>query len=378
MSAESFALEWPSAWAARSIAGVSTTAPPSAAEPGFLLRRHWSDFQVTELAPELERLSSPEASDEQPPHQLLLVEKQGLTTPALAAELARLAGCRPADVGRFGLKDRHAVTRQWLSVPRSERPILPGASAGEPPGPRWRVLECAGGQRKLRPGGHAGNAFVLVLRGLIIDSQIEERLASIRADGVPNYFGPQRFGHAGGNVEKALLWLAGSRQQRQRGRRKDRQRNRQLSDQSRHLSVLRALFFNEVLAARVRAGSWQSPIDGDVLDAGEATAPLWGRGRSATSGAALACERVALMPWWIACQALEFAGVNQARRALRFRPDDLRAEQIGSQTEEPAVKLSFSAPPGAFATALLAELGEAIEARPTPAQLPPRSQGQAA
>lgn len=343
MSVEPSALSWPPALGAGDELSART----------FRVREQWSDFVVEEVVDELPELALSDA-----PHSLLLIEKAGLTTPAVASELARRQGCAVMDVGRFGLKDRHAVTRQWLSVPRGTEPVRPGDGAGDVGGAHWRVLDVRGGRRKLRPGGHAGNRFTLVLRGLSLDAWLEARVAQLREQGVPNYFGPQRFGHRGSNTTRALAWLADSQQ---RGAGRGRRARTHRDKRSRHLSVLRALFFNEVLALRVSDGTWHKPVSGDVFVDSEPTGPLWGRGRSQVSADAQAIEQAALAPWWLACLALEYAGVDQGRRALRFVPSDLRAEAVLESLSSQAVRLTFTAPPGSYATALLAELGQAIE-----------------
>jgi tRNA pseudouridine13 synthase len=112
---------------------------------------------------------------------------------------------------------------------------------------------------------------------------------------------------------------------------------------------LRCFLFNIVLDARIARGDHGVAIDGDVVDCGVPTGPLWGRGRSATRGEALEVEQAALRPWAGLCEGLEFAGLRQARRRLIERPDGLRVEQTG----EGDWMLQFSLPPGSYATTML-------------------------
>jgi len=168
------------------------------------LRQCLEDFRV------VERLGfDPAGSGD---HDWLWVEKTGQNTHWVARSLARHADVAVRDVGYAGLKDRHAVTRQWFSVPRWNSPD-------------WSLLEVKGVEvidvqrhnKKLRTGAHRGNAFVIVMRGQELDAHadaIEQRLQVIRERGVPNYFGEQRFGRAGTNLRLADEWASGKRMPR--------------------------------------------------------------------------------------------------------------------------------------------------------------------
>ncbi|MFU8817755.1 MAG: tRNA pseudouridine(13) synthase TruD, partial [Pseudomonadales bacterium] len=276
-------------------------------------------------------------------HLLLRLEKTGLSSPQVAAALAEAFGVAEVAVGYAGMKDKHAVTEQWFSVhtPENQMPPLAGV----------RLLEATRQQRKLRRGELAGNRFRITLRGVSGSAWIE-RLTSIGKLGVPNYFGPQRFG--GDNLELARRWLP------------ERRRRRIPAFRSGlYLSVLRSFLFNEVLAARVRADAWRRLMDGDVpmllpqMDASAEgvaaaqqvpTGPLWGRGRPLVSGDALALEQAALEPHRALCEGLEHAGLVQQRRSLVLRPAALTW-----QRHDDSVTVAFVLPPGGYATVLLAE-----------------------
>ncbi|HAE48086.1 MAG TPA: tRNA pseudouridine(13) synthase TruD, partial [Tistrella mobilis] len=137
-------------------------------------------------------------------HLWLLIEKRGLNTEEVARQLARAAGISLRNVSYAGLKDRQAVTRQWFSLQLPGR-ADPDFSA------LWndqlRCLEQARHQRKLQRGAHSANGFFIRLTDLVADqSQLDERLQIIAAQGVPNYFGPQRFGRDGSNLHDARRW----------------------------------------------------------------------------------------------------------------------------------------------------------------------------
>lgn len=318
------------------------------------LRVEPEDFVVREIP-----ICAPDGSGE---HVWLYIRKRNANTEWVARQIARFAGAAPRDVSFAGLKDRRAVTEQWFSVQ------LPGRAD-----PDWArlevegvtVLQAARHSRKLRRGALRGNRFEIRVRGFGGDRALAEaRLRALAARGVPNYFGTQRFGRDGGNLEAAARMLRGE------GRRPARH------ERGLYLSAARSHLFNQVLAARVAAGTWDTLLDGDVLqldggrawfvaDAGDAelprrlqgmevhpTGPLWGRGDPATQGAARALELACLEPWREWCAGLERAGLEQDRRALRVRA----AELSWSWADESELSLAFALPSGSYATALLREL----------------------
>ncbi|HHC71384.1 MAG TPA: tRNA pseudouridine(13) synthase TruD, partial [Thiotrichales bacterium] len=154
-----------------------------------VLRAAAEDFRVEE------RLSFPLAGEGG--HLYLHVEKREANTEWVARRLAARAGVKPREVGYAGLKDRHAVTRQWFSLPPERAPTRweGWQEAG------YRVLEVVPHPRKLRRGALAENRFTLVVRGVTGDRiAMAERLDRVARRGVPNAFGEQRFGIGGGNL----------------------------------------------------------------------------------------------------------------------------------------------------------------------------------
>lgn len=293
-------------------------------------------------------------------HVLLWVEKRGANTDWVARELARFAGVPPLAVGYAGLKDRHAVTRQTFSVQLAGR-AEPDWSAF--PHAEVRVLAATRHARKLKRGALRGNRFVLTLRALRGDrAAAEERLRQIAARGVPNYFGEQRFGRGGGNVEQARAMFA--------GRRVDRDKRGLL------LSAARAHLFNELLALRVEQAAWDSPLDGEIwalagsrswfgpeafddalaarLAQGDIhpSGPLWGQGESPARGAAAALENAVVAAHPELAAGLVAARLEQERRALRLLPKDLR----WSWPQEDVLELAFGLPAGAYATVIVREV----------------------
>lgn len=132
-------------------------------------------------------------------HLILRVEKRGLTTDALVDRLARDFGADRRQIGYAGLKDRHALTEQSLSLPAGDGispEVLLGWSC-----PGARVLSAGWHHRKLRRGQARGNRFELTLRGLADGHRprLLAALARLREVGLPNYYGAQRFGVRGRN-----------------------------------------------------------------------------------------------------------------------------------------------------------------------------------
>lgn len=297
-----------------------------------LMKLHPEDFRVDEVPG-----FTPTGEGE---HLYLRIEKTGAATSELARALARAFAVPEASVGYAGMKDRHAVTTQWFSI---HTPLDHPPGGALPPAelPGVRLLEACRHRRKLRRGELAGNRFRIRLRRVSGETW-PARLEALRTGGAPNYFGPQRFG--GDNLAAARAWL-GERRRRRLGAFRS----------GLYLSVLRSFLFNEVLAARVREGTWNRVLPGETTQEGPAgtprpTGPLWGRGRSAAAAEALAVEQEALAPHRDIRDGLEHAGLEQARRTLVLEAAELGWERDGDELE-----LTFTLPAGGYATAFLAE-----------------------
>ena len=187
-------------------------------------------------------------------HLFLTFRKVGVTTLDAIGALARSLGVDPRGAGFAGMKDRHAVTTQTASFPFPiARAFEADVAALAVPG--VTMLEAARHENKLKPGHLEGNRFTITLRGLAADdvALVCARLEALGRTGVPNEFGPQRFGRDGDNPERALAWLAG----RDRGPRDKRQ-------QRLRFSSLQSLWFNQVLARREAEGTWATVLPGDL------------------------------------------------------------------------------------------------------------------
>ncbi len=315
-------------------------------------------------------------------HQCLHVKKTSHNTHWVLAALAEYAGVSESDIGYCGRKDRHAITRQWFSLYCPPVSKLSQKPAREPLD--WaqfsmedvEILSVDKHAKKLRLGDHAQNRFVITLKDVrrgssgvdsvntasvitpltlaehqalsLLSSEeqqvMSDEILNTLKQGVPNYFGAQRFGREGNNLVMADDWLV-------RGISPPRKQRSMI------LSAARSYVFNRVLACRVSNDTWKTALEGDVVNDIYPTGPLWGRGRLATKGETLALEERAigdLAPW---CERLEHLGLKQERRELVLIPDELELEWQGND-----LILSFGLPSGTFATAILAEVAQLVTA----------------
>jgi len=298
-------------------------------------------------------------------HLLLSIEKRGLNTAFVAKELAKWAGIGEMGVGYAGLKDRHAVTRQRFTVHLPKK-IAPDFDAMNIEG--VKLIDWQWHHRKLPRGALAGNRFTLTLRDVEGDkAAIEHRLENIRDHGLPNYFGEQRFGRERANVGMALKMFAGDRVKREQ--------------RSIYLSAARSEIFNALLASRIRDKNWLSALEGEVwmingshsifgpesftdelrirLEKLEIhpTGPMWGKGELRTSAKVADAELAVAGSHPELCRGLEGADLKQERRSLRIQVEGLDWKWLKNDQ----LQCRFALPPGAYATELLAELGELEE-----------------
>ncbi|MDH2434577.1 tRNA pseudouridine(13) synthase TruD [Pokkaliibacter sp. MBI-7] len=293
-------------------------------------------------------------------HLYVWVEKRELNTDDAARVLAKWLKLPLRAVSYSGMKDRNARTSQWFSL------HLPGKSMPDIAGfqhENMRILRCVRHSRKLKRGMHLRNHFEIhlhQLRGEV--GSLAERLQRIGLEGVPNYFGEQRFGREGYNLQMVERLFAGEL---------DR-----LSPYKRglFLSTARSFIFNQVLSERIAAGSWTTLLSGEaVYDQANntvsiveqvsegllsacamgqvgPTGPLWGKGYGCRS-VCESFEQDVISPWLAWCTGLESFGLHHERRALQLRPVNVQ-----SDLRDDRLSLSFSLPRGGFATSVIREL----------------------
>jgi tRNA pseudouridine13 synthase len=322
------------------------------------------DFRVDELP-----LYEPCGSGE---HLFVRFEKRDLTTDAAARAIAGALGVAMPEVGIAGMKDRRAVTTQTISLlaPRADSAFDERALALSIDG--VKILSARRHTNKLKTGHLAGNRFAIVIRDLGDGAPLViSKLTELGRTGLPNAFGPQRFGRAGDNAEHARAWLSG----RIPAPRDPRLRRL-------HWSALQAELFNALLAARVEGGTWDVPLEGDLVKrrasgglfsctdvqaererarVGEVspTGPIFGAKMRWPRGAPEALERRILgerLGDGFDLAANRSLGEG-TRRALRLWVDQLQIE-CKSMEEAPSLRVYFVLPKGAYATTVL---GAAIE-----------------
>ena len=293
-------------------------------------------------------------------HVFLWVEKQGLNTQQVADALASLAKIPVRQVSYAGMKDRHALTRQWFSVHLPGNHSVDWAVLNSD---KMEILSAARHLRKLKRGAHKGNRFKITLTNLEGDlDAIKERIDRCVLSGVPNYFGEQRFGHGGSNIRKAEQWFAGEF--------KPKKHQRGI-----YLSAARSFLFNQVLSRRVQENTWGQLLAGELLMLNGSnsvfaqqaeenlnerllegdihlTGPLFGlAGKLCSSLHVNALETEVLSHYPTLLAGLERAKLKSERRSLRLIPQDMTWSLNDKQ-----IQLNFSLPSGCFATAVVREL----------------------
>ncbi len=293
-------------------------------------------------------------------HFMVHIRKRGENTKYVVNELAKACGVKSRDVSWAGLKDRHAITEQWISVqlPGKEDPDLTEFVATHP---GVEVLATARHDKKLRPGDLSGNEFELTITNLNAEADIESKLVKIRDQGVPNYFGAQRFGRGGNNIISARAWGD------------DEFRVRDKSKRSFYLSAARSWLFNLVLSERIQQGNVTTVLDGDALlyanDERPVVATTEQHSNDVATGAATLSGPLTgdnALPSEGEAEALELSVIEQEPSLLKVirdnrmrhdrRPLLLQPQQMSWTKSDSELVLKFTLPAGSFATAVLREL----------------------
>lgn len=302
------------------------------------------------------------APDGEGEHLLVRILKTDCNTRFVADALAKFLKIHAREVSFAGQKDKHAVTEQWLCarLPGKEMPDL---SKFQLEG--CQVLEYARHKRKLRLGALKGNQFTLILREISDRDEVERRLQAVAAQGVPNYFGAQRFGIGGSNLLGALRWAESGAPLRDRNKR------------SFWLSAARSGLFNQQVSIRLKKPEFNQVVDGDALQlAGRGswfvatpeeraqlqervdnrelmiTAALPGSGEWGSQREALAAEQAAVAEETQLQALLVREKVEAARRAMLLYPQQMSWDWWDDVT----VELRFWLPAGSFATSVVREL----------------------
>jgi tRNA pseudouridine13 synthase len=324
-------------------------APVTSSLPGTggVLRTLPEDFRVEELP-----LYLPQGYGS---HAYALVEKRNLTTRDLVLALTR-EGLKEKEIGVAGLKDKVALTRQWLSVPNKHAAALTALEKLD----GVRIVEVSRHQNRLGMGHLKGNRFTVRVRQTESDAVAKAGLILevLQRVGVPNYFGPQRFGIGGKNAVDGYRLV-----------------HHEAVPGGYHLkgffiSSLQSLVVNHLLARRIERNIFDSVILGDWAkkhDTGgvfkveteseaerakrfeiSATLPLFGKKVKLSEGEAGEVEQEVL-------KYLELTWVKFASRRGDRRYSRLPLETTLQATDDGYI-VQFELLRGAFATSLLREL----------------------
>ncbi|THB66808.1 MAG: tRNA pseudouridine(13) synthase TruD [Gammaproteobacteria bacterium] len=315
---------------------------------GGLIKQRIHDFQVDEI------LSfEPDGEGE---NVFLQIRKSGVNTDEVVKILSKFCGVPRMDIGYAGLKDKNAVTTQWFSV------RLPGKKEFN-----WYLLEneninllnITKNRKKLKKGTIKKNKFIIYIRGVRLED-IEDSMKYIAVQGVPNYFGEQRFGREGRNIMKLSDFFA---------------RKTKVSKTQRGilLSTARSFLFNEVLSQRVSENSWNKALPDDVfmfsngssifsanseenlqlrIDRNEIspTAVLFGKYKKTSLSLSSIEMRVIDENRWISEGLIAF-GVELSRRKLKVVPQNVQCKE-----DDDGVEVKFDLPSGSYATTVLREI----------------------
>lgn len=298
-------------------------------------------------------------------HLMVSIRKTGENTSFVANELAKACGVKSKDVSWAGLKDRHAVTEQWLSV-HLPTAGFPNLALFQSQHPSIEILAMTRHNKKLRPGDLAGNYFEVTLSEVTDVEEVLKRLEVVAQQGVPNYFGNQRFGKDGNNLNEARRW----------GR--ENVRTRDQNQRSLYLSTARSWIFNRIVSSRIEQNCFYRFVEGDIslvngeqiLVASEKVAEfnqLLSQDEAQIS-AALAGDNA--LPTQSEAQKLEQPFIDEEEdlmkliRGNRMRHDrraiSLKAQDLTWQVDGDSITLKFALDAGSFATSIVRELIEEI------------------
>jgi len=300
----------------------------------------------------------------------LWIEKRDLGADFFVRQIAQRLEISPGEVGSAGMKDRHAVTRQMISIPATAVPRLPHLE-----GDGIRLLSVNRHGNKLRPGHLRGNRFRIVIRDVDPGSRDTIRLVAerIQSFGLPNYYGPQRFGREGETVQLGLALLGSAPNQTVFPQR----RVGRLSPWLRRLalSAAQSVLFNHCLANRLIDGLFRRVLPGDVMskwpfggmfvakemerEQGRfesreivSTGPMFGRKMFEAEGDA--AQREAGVMSAAGLTPASFLGFGKLLQGTR-RKNLIYIDDLEVQPLIEGIRLSFSLPAGSYATVLLRE-----------------------
>ena len=298
----------------------------------------------------------------------LWLEKRAMGAEFFTRQIAKRLDIPVGEVGTAGLKDRHAVTRQMVSVPAAVEARLPQLE-----GDGIKVLRVSRHGNKLRSGHLHGNRFRILIRNsspLPVGEGSKLVIERIRLHGLPNYYGTQRFGRDAETLHMGLALVRGEKT----GRPVRNPFLRKLA-----LSAAQSALFNHLLAQRFRDGLLRRVLLGDVMckipfggmfvaldteaeqkrfDAREivSAGPMFGRKTFAAAEVAAQREQAALSAFELTDSS--FNGFGKLLQGTR-RHNLVYVDDLAADVERDGLRLSFTLPAGCYATGLLREFMKA-------------------
>lgn len=304
-------------------------------------------------------------------HSYVHLEKTELNTAFVAEQLAKYCKLPLRQVTYAGRKDKFARTTQYFGIHHPKQALdLSGFALSNA-----RILGITKHHKKLKTGHLQGNRFTLILRDVSHQAEIDTRLEAIKNQGVPNYYGQQRFGEMhyvdelgqaqikyGGNLALAQYLI-------------DDVPIKQRNKRNLAISALRSWLFNTLISQRISRGLFEQPLAGDAFSLAGSNSffvpeshddeiqtrllsgdihisgALYGAGALASQSDALAFESNLFEQYTAICATLDKLGLKQERRAIRLLPTGLEWHW-----HDNTLTLSFELPKGCFATSIIREL----------------------
>ena len=328
---------------------------------GGQIKQNPEDFTVEEIPAYL-----PSGEGE---HLFLWIEKQDVSAEKLLSHLADSLRCPQKNIGTAGMKDRFAITRQYVSIPVKYEEKLSQVETDS-----IRILNTNRHNNKLKTGHSRGNRFSILVRQPIEQAAdiARQLFDSFEQQGFPNYFGNQRFGYNGETYQLGFQLLKAEKKPSSIPHAKRRFLLRLA------LSAAQSFLFNQMLDFRVSAGIFRSVILGDVMQVTASgglftaedlliiteqfryenketviTGPMYGPKMKVAYGEPAQWEAELLNHHGLTIEAFEkYSNLASGTR----RPYSARPEDVNITTEADGLRLEFSLPKGVYATSLLREL----------------------
>lgn len=303
-------------------------------------------------------------------HLFLWIEKKNISALELLRRVARILKVSRNDIGMAGMKDRHAVTRQWISIPASRNLDFDTDLTG-PLDNKITILKQKRHQNKLKTGHLKGNKFTIRMRKIEGTNfhELSELVERLNTKGIPNYYGTQRFGIENQTLEMGKRFILREEYIREK-------RLRRLA-----LSAVQSAVFNITLAERIEGGAFDKALSGDifaqVLDEGDKRCLAKNLQKDTQRIRNNKCVPTGPMPGVKMTRAIEDVGEMEARalKSVGLEWDDFNGlEKIIRGTRRPLIcrplssikvekiendiQFIFSLPAGSYATVALAQVLE--------------------